>query len=415
MTCATLFVPNTRTEQGSLVCELVVGGLSLLRRSVRTLQRKGVVSFRILVPEGELERLQRHLEGDPELKSELQWAEHEVDTLAKGLSLLPSSEGMGWVLDANRLITTGLLEHPGEGACALSDGARDAGVYFVECSELPSEAAEVGAYLSALPRVVGQRPLWAEINGVDDLGQAKLVLRQMLRKPLSRSADGLTAYFINRPISIEISTRLVNSPLTPNHITAIGLLMGLLAAFFVASGMGWWSLALGGFLLQASSVLDGVDGELARMRLTFSTSGEWFDTVCDDIINISFLLALGWLNYQLKVELAYWSAALIIAGLTSTTIVFWYYELIKSGLASHNHVEWGFEKAEKASVFAKIAIGFAWLAKRDSYTLILMLLTFFNLPLVAFVIMAAGASIVFLGSTVQIASQHLRKASKGSN
>jgi phosphatidylglycerophosphate synthase len=38
-------------------------------------------------------------------------------------------------------------------------------------------------------------------------------------------------------------------------------------------------------LFQLNSIIDGVDGELARMRLEASVLGEWLDTVGDGLCN----------------------------------------------------------------------------------------------------------------------------------
>jgi phosphatidylglycerophosphate synthase len=214
----------------------------------------------------------------------------------------------------------------------------------------------------------------------------------MLRKPMSRSADGLTAYWVNRPISLLMSRYLVNTPFTPNHVTTFGLILGLLAAWFVSYGT-WLEIALGGILLQVSSIIDGVDGELARMRLTSSHSGEWFDTICDDVINLSFLSGLGYATWSASGEqwIAYYTAGVVAISLTGVTQL--YLELIRDGKASHNNVEWSFERGQTGPM-TQVMVGFSWIAKRDTYTLLLMCLTVANLPGVTFWIMSVGALIV---------------------
>jgi phosphatidylglycerophosphate synthase len=46
-------------------------------------------------------------------------------------------------------------------------------------------------------------------------------------------------------------------------------------------------------LMQTNSILDGVDGELARVRFEGSRLGQWLDTIGDDASNVLFWAALG--------------------------------------------------------------------------------------------------------------------------
>src|SRR5438094_733327 len=51
---------------------------------------------------------------------------------------------------------------------------------------------------------------------------------------------------------------------------------------------------LAGLLLaHLQSVLDGCDGELARVRFQQSAIGEWLDTIVDDALNLAVVVALG--------------------------------------------------------------------------------------------------------------------------
>ena len=65
--------------------------------------------------------------------------------------------------------------------------------------------------------------------------------------------------------------------LTPNQLTFIGFLIGLLALPFLA--MQWWYLALSVILINR--VLDGLDGALARHQGTSSSAGGYLDISLD--------------------------------------------------------------------------------------------------------------------------------------
>jgi len=69
-------------------------------------------------------------------------------------------------------------------------------------------------------------------------------------------------------------------------------LVGLCGAALVATGERWLMIA-GFFLAHAQSVLDGCDGELARVRFQQSKIGEWLDTFIDEGLNIALFACAG--------------------------------------------------------------------------------------------------------------------------
>lgn len=71
--------------------------------------------------------------------------------------------------------------------------------------------------------------------------------------------------------------RCVRLGLRPNHVTIIGLLLVIVAGFFFARGWYGWGL-LAGWLM---TFLDTVDGKLARVTVTSSRFGHYFDHLID--------------------------------------------------------------------------------------------------------------------------------------
>ena len=408
--------------------QLILGGLTLVTRCLRTLARAGVSEIFALAPERDLETLQRDATRDHHFKSQVHWFAHSAryqdatQALKRHVESLPDT---AWLLSADRLVTGGLFalptnettdvsEEASEEASedshlahapitSIADESGDVGIFWLDhglASLLPDAPSPLSALVSPeAPRHIPAKPIWAPVTRRDDFKYAQRQLTRMLRKPMARTADGLTSYWVNRPISLQMSKHLVNTPLTPNHVTAIALLLGLLAAWFVSYGS-WFELALGGVLLQVSSIVDGVDGELARMRLTSSRFGEWFDTVSDTVVNISFLAGISHAAYQLSSAsyVAYFGISTLVVTIIGVVII--YVDLIRAGKASHNSIEWDFEQGEKTFI-TRVFSGFALIAKRDTYTLILMCLTIANLPLVAFWVMSIGAMIIGLASVIQ--------------
>ena len=81
--------------------------------------------------------------------------------------------------------------------------------------------------------------------------------------------------------------------MTPSQISAFCFGLSLLAAALFAAG-GTLTLALGGLLAQLASVVDGCDGEVARLKFQESVFGGWFDAVLDRYSDAFLLFGLTW-------------------------------------------------------------------------------------------------------------------------
>lgn len=128
---------------------------------------------------------------------------------------------------------------------------------------------------------------------ITDRQSARLFHRR-IEERMIKPTDGLFARW-NRKISLPLSRLLVHTPLTPNGITYLTLLVGAAAGFLLSRGA-YLEMLLGAVLVQASSILDGNDGELARLKIEDSDYGTWLDTVCD---YISYFLTFGGIGYGL--------------------------------------------------------------------------------------------------------------------
>jgi len=110
---------------------------------------------------------------------------------------------------------------------------------------------------------------------------------------LLRGDLGFVARYLNKPVSFFITRHLLcRLPFSPNQVTVGAAVLGLLGALLVASG-GPWLMIWGFFLAHLQSILDGCDGELARVRFQQSALGEWLDTMVDDGLNIVLFACIG--------------------------------------------------------------------------------------------------------------------------
>jgi phosphatidylglycerophosphate synthase len=85
---------------------------------------------------------------------------------------------------------------------------------------------------------------------------------------------------------------LINTPITPNHLTVLRLVTGIIACVAFASGIRYWEV-LGGFIWILSALLDCADGELARMRNQCSEWGHKFDYFSDVTVTALFFVGIG--------------------------------------------------------------------------------------------------------------------------
>ena len=113
---------------------------------------------------------------------------------------------------------------------------------------------------------------------------------------------------------------LENSRVSPNHLTSLGLLLGLSAAAAYAVGGDTWP-KWAAFLFVLSSFLDHADGELARLTGKTSLSGHYYDLVSDASVQILLFVGIG---YGLRnTDLGEWALPMgIVAGVSIATI-FW--------------------------------------------------------------------------------------------
>jgi phosphatidylglycerophosphate synthase len=162
---------------------------------------------------------------------------------------------------------------------------------------------------------------------------------------LLRGDLGVVARHLNKPVSFRITRYLLcRLPFTPNQVTIFAGLVALCGAALISTGR---TLAMVGgfFLAHLQSVLDGCDGELARVRFEQSAIGEWLDTIVDDALNLTLAVAIG-----VGLWRAYDSELFLFAGLaTGALLLFYnvvaYRELVRQGEGGEVlKIKWWFAK-----------------------------------------------------------------------
>jgi 1L-myo-inositol 1-phosphate cytidylyltransferase / CDP-L-myo-inositol myo-inositolphosphotransferase len=147
--------------------------------------------------------------------------------------------------------------------------------------------------------------------------------RRLLRR-LVKDTDGFMARHVERPISLRIARRLASTAITPNQITLLSVGIGLSGALFFLCSQ-WVCQTVGALLFLAHSILDGCDGELARLKFQETRFGGIIDYWGDNVVHIAVFgcMAIGW---TLSVG-ALWPSLLGVAAalgnLGSAWLVYW--------------------------------------------------------------------------------------------
>src|SRR5205085_331769 len=107
-----------------------------------------------------------------------------------------------------------------------------------------------------------------------------------------KPGDGLVSRWLNRPISQRITWLVLAIPgIRPIHVTVLNGLLALPMFVLLLFG-GHMGLLLGAILFHTASVLDGVDGEMARATWRTTAEGASLDSLIDMSINFLFVLGL---------------------------------------------------------------------------------------------------------------------------
>lgn len=127
---------------------------------------------------------------------------------------------------------------------------------------------------------------WIDVDTAADARRARARLRATMTKP----EDGVVARVVNRRLSGRVLTPMLLRVLprvTANQVSVLGFAVALLAAgFFLAD----WPVAAGA-MVALTSILDGSDGEIARLKQQRSPFGAYFDAVLDRYADTAILAA----------------------------------------------------------------------------------------------------------------------------
>ncbi|MEP6802603.1 MAG: CDP-alcohol phosphatidyltransferase family protein [Acidobacteriota bacterium] len=222
-----------------------------------------------------------------------------------------------------------------------------------------------------------------EVRTPADLPRAE----HWLLEGLVKETEGFFSRHFERRISLAITRRLVRTAVTANAMTAVSVGVGLVAASFFLSSSASWQFA-GALLFLVHSILDGCDGEIARLKFSESRLGGVLDFWGDNIVHSAVFgcMAIGWSKAAGDVRPLVAGAAAIAGTLACAAFVY------RHAMAP------GREGPEFTSVTAGPATSFSRLADalaRRDFIYLVILLSAFGRAHWFLALAAAGAPLFF--------------------
>ncbi|MEP3421664.1 MAG: CDP-alcohol phosphatidyltransferase family protein [Erythrobacter sp.] len=212
-----------------------------------------------------------------------------------------------------------------------------------------------------------------------------------------KTTDGIVSRYINRPISQFISFQLLKSPgMRPIHATIAAGLIGVVMALCLFLG-GHAGLLWGAVLFQFASVIDGVDGEIARATFRSSKLGATLDTAGDVATNFAFIAGVSfnlWMSGNVAAgQAGFAGLALLITGLT----VLGFLSIRGGGALSFDAL-----KHDARRTASPVMVALSTIASRDVYALFLAVLILVGWAAPAMIFFAMAVTIWFFVAAIML-------------
>ena len=318
-TLAVVF-PTDHDDRASISPRTVVLGLPLLRRVVLTAQRAGFPT--ILVVTHDPSGLTHILDGTPALTvppSDVNSFISQGRLVLLASNVLPTQRSLRWLRD--RPLQPDQASVFGNVAACIESVEYSTGRSILQ--DVLQGHATFGEFAGACGALFEE----AQVDGLhvvrttEDRREAE---RRLLHG-LIKDTEGFMSRQLERRISLAITRQLVSTSMTPNQMTMVSVGIGLLGApFFLTSE--WSYQLIGALLFLAHSILDGCDGELARLRFQESRRGGILDFWGDNVVHVAVFasMGIGW-SLSLGETWPLWLGGLAVAGtIGSAGFVYWH-------------------------------------------------------------------------------------------
>ncbi len=316
----------------------------------------------------------------PQVAADAPGAVFDLDDATKISTQGGRIAAIGKQLESYDCIDAGLFYFPPRSSALIGDlvasGARSV-------SDVVTRMAAARPFLAV--RV--PEGLWQD---VDTPAMAREAERRLVGS-LVKSTDGFVSRHLNRRLSIPISRHLARWGVRPNAITTLVFLISLAGAFLAQTADPLW-LALGGVLFQVASILDGCDGEVARLKLQGTRWGGWYDTVSDNVRYMVFYAALGVAAFRLSgAEIYLWALVPFLALSTFFVATMARYTLTTQTHYTNLAVTSKVLSGDRTRWWERIVLPLNGLIKQDVQAFIAMLFCLAGMPGPYFWLTVAGS------------------------
>jgi len=231
--------------------------------------------------------------------SETAWLKH----------VIAMPEPVTWALLSNRVAVLGGDAAPGALATLNTDGVHDISTVAQSLTHSIGPPAALASDVD--PMLVATRDA---IPGAE---------RRLLRS-LVKDSDGFITRHVDRRISLQITRRLASTDVKPSQVTIISMAIGLAGALFFLSAHWAWQ-TVGALLFLLHSIVDGCDGELARLKFQESRAGGVLDFWSDNIVHVAVFgcIAVGWAWSSAAAWPLWFGVAAILGTAASAMFVYW--------------------------------------------------------------------------------------------
>jgi phosphatidylglycerophosphate synthase len=391
-----------------------VGALPILLRAILGEQKAGAARIIVVVNGAEGPWLQRELETTGRLPRSVEWF-HPGAGEASLCSLFSqiADEGAGplVLMAGDRTYHPSLHRRAAEwneegDALVLATASRPVGMYALSrnvitdlamrCPRNVHSLEELQAWLTATYSMEWEpveESNWQIVRTPLDRALAEQKLNRWLVKP----TDGIFAR-MNRRVSIPISRQLIKFPITPNMVSLFTLGVSFTSGVCFAVG-GYGNMLLGAVLSLFASILDGCDGEVARLTFQESAFGCWLETICDYLYYLFIFagMTIGLLRSSgMRTYLA-WGGLLLFGAVLSFLVTGLQRHRITTGRPEQYLAIWQRRAVDRRfNPLLYIGRHTEFIIRRCFLPYALLFFAVFNITHVAFILSALGVNLVWL-------------------
>ena len=424
-----------------------VVGIGLFQRAVLTLQRAGIRQL-IVLSGSEEEQLKQALGKGPRVTIPVRWMpirEFPLEDPRTWEALAAEVHGFALVASVSSVFSRGLIEQlrrevkdgealvvaqatqaaseqePRQGVrlhvrsnrlqASTSAGFDNTTLHAAELFVIPAGLMS-GAQAVALEK--GQTPFRSWLERATAEGRVSVITadekrgmwyqdvrtasdvytaEKKLFNSLKGEFEGFVDRYFNRKLSRWFTRLFLVMGLSPNSITALAGLIGLVSA--AGFGLGTYGAGImAALLFQFAAVIDCCDGEVARLTFTESPFGAWLDILLDNLVHMAIFMGIAVGLYQTSTGQANDWVPLVLGGaaVLGTGIGFMLVEKAQkiksmSGWSNPAHAAWAdmMLKNVASRDFSVTLVGFAVVDQ-----------------LYWFLVFAAAGSLLFAGAMVWI-------------